>query len=243
MLSIIIPSRNEKYLGQTIEDIKLHAKGEIEILVGEDTEGIGQRAIMNRLARQAKGEFIMKTDAHCSFSPGFDVEMLSKMENNMIMAPYMLVLDAERWTVRQDKKSSAYAFDTNLVFQYNKEAENKELLNETMCLQGSCFLMTTENYWNWNICDESFGSWGSQGVEIGIKAFLNGGKCVTNKLAYYGHLFRTDEQDFPYPRGVEPGRQANEKAKEMFLNKNIAPLIEKYNYPCDWTREFVDSLE
>lgn len=243
MLSIIIPSKNEPWLQQTVDDIEAHAEGDIEILVGDDAKaGIGQRAMMNNLAHYAYGEYIMKVDAHCSFGQGFDRIMLEDMQDNVIMAPYMLVLDGEKWITRHDKRSSSYCFDTNLVMNYNLDAENKEPLNETMCLQGSCFLMTTENYWKWNICDESLGSWGGQGVELGIKAYLNGGVCMTTKKTYYGHVFRHNEEDFPYKRDLAKVSESHQAVIKQFKNKSIAGLIEKYNYPCDWTPDFVNAL-
>lgn len=245
MISIIIPSRNEPYLQQTIHDILSHSEGNIEILVGLDgidqdiksvrglplraffmPEAIGQRAMMNFLAGQAKGKFIMKVDAHCSFGQGFDTILLETMQDNWIVAPYMLVLDAEKWTIRQDKKSSAYIFKDDYIFNYG--VENSEPINETMCLQGSCFMMTKENYFAWNVCDESLGSWGSQGVELGIKAFLNGGKCMTNKMTYYGHMFKTNEEDFLYDRGENPGKHSNELLRKLYPKETLLPLFEKY---------------
>jgi glycosyltransferase involved in cell wall biosynthesis len=241
MISIIIPSKNEPYLQQTIADIYKHAEGEIEILVGHDEEDqIGQRAQMNRLAVKARGQFIMKTDAHCSFGQGFDRIMLEDYEPDMIMAPYLLALNAEKWIVRSDKRHAGYVFDTQLVMQHAETTDQP--LQETMCLQGSCFLTSTDNYWKWNLCDPSLGSWGGQGVELGIKAFLNGGRCVTTKKTYYGHLFRTNEEDFPYKRKqaeIDAGHQA---VLRKFKTKAIASLIQKYNYPCDWTQEEVDKL-
>lgn len=242
LLSILIPSKNEPYLQRTIDDIIEHAEGAIQIISRED-DGVGQRALTNQLAHAAKGDYIMKLDAHCSMSQGFDVKMIEDMEDDMIMSPYLLNLDEHNWAVEQYPMSSAYGFDTNLVFQYNLEAEDKtKLINETMCLQGSCWMVKAENYWDWNLCDEELGSWGHQGVELGIKAFLNGGRCVTNKNAYYGHLFRHSEADFPYKRDKEAIKITSNKFREKFLNQDIAPLIKKYGYPHDWSEEKVKEL-
>lgn len=236
-ITIIIPSKNEKYLKKTILDIDEHAETDVEILF---MDGGGQREQMNHMAKNARGHYIMKVDAHCSFGPGFDRIMLEDMRENWILAPYLLPLDAEKWKVRFDKKMAGYVFDTELVMQH---AENtQDLLQETMCLQGSCWMIAKKNYFDWNICDESLGSWGSQAVELGIKAYLNGGACFTTKKTYYGHLFRVDELDFPYDRGHEPGKQSNERMKAMYKNQLIAPMIRKWNYPCDWTEEIVQSL-
>jgi glycosyltransferase involved in cell wall biosynthesis len=241
-LSILIPSRNEPYLEQTVEDIKRYATTNPEILVGDDTEGIGQRAMLNQLARKATGDYLMKTDAHCTFGMGFDETMLKKMDERTVAAPYMMVLNPETWTVRPDKKSSAYYFDSNLIFQYHLEAENSEVVNETMALQGSCFMVNKDTYWKWNLCDESLGSWGQQGVELGIKTWLAGGRCVTIKTTYYGHLFRHTEGEFPYQRSQDAIDATYNRFIKQFKNKRLIPLIEKFNYPGDWDIEKTNAL-
>jgi glycosyltransferase involved in cell wall biosynthesis len=236
-ITVIIPSKSEPYLKQTILDIDEHAETDLDIVF---MDGGGQREQMNHMARNATSKYIMKVDAHCSFGPGFDRIMLEDMQDNWILAPYLLPLDAENWKVRFDKRMAGYVFDTQLVMQHAEN--NDELLQETMCLQGSCFLVSKENYFKWNLCDESLGSWGGQGVELGIKAFLNGGKCVTTKKTYYGHLFRTNEEDFPYKRHQAEIDKGHQVVLEKLKTKAIAPLIEKYNYPCDWTPDFVKAL-
>ena len=73
-LSIVIPSLNEPYLDKTVEDIKRHAETDIEVLVGDDAvEKLGQRALTNKLVREAKGKYVMKCDAHVSFSQGLSL--------------------------------------------------------------------------------------------------------------------------------------------------------------------------
>lgn len=241
MISIIIPSYNEPHLQDTVDDIKRHAVTPIEILVGlDDEERIGQRAQMNKMARKAKGEYIMKCDAHVSFGPGFDKILLEDIEGNHIVAPYLLVLDAEKWKVRPDKKTSSYVFDSQLIMHYGEE--NKDPLNRTMCLQGSCFMTRTANYWDWNLCDESLGSWGGQAAELGIKAYLNGGICVTNKRTYYGHVFRHFEEDFPYKRDKAAIDASHQAIVQKLCTKEIAGLVREFDYPCDWTEEKLCSL-
>lgn len=230
MLSILIPTKNEPYLQRTIEDLKENAVGEIEILTEED-EGLGQRALTNKLARKAKGEWIMKTDAHCSFGYGFDQKILKDMDERTIMAPYMMVLDAENWTVKPEKKSSQFEFGTDFVMQYAEE--QPYILSENMCLQGSCWVVSRETYFKWNVCDETLGSWGGQGVELGITAYLNGGRCMTTKETYYAHLFRHTKEDFPYDRGENPGKFATEELIRRHKD-NIKGLVSKFNYPRDW---------
>lgn len=260
-LSIIIPARNEKYLQRTVDDILEHIEGDTEILVGRDGDGtifqtsddsrvrfmcefepIGQRAMMNKLVDWSTAKYIMKVDGHCSFSQGFDRKMMEAMDDKTIMSPYMMRLDAENWTIMPQNPTSMYVFHTDLVMQHWREGQNEELINETMVPVGAAFMVSRENYWKWNLCDESLGSWGGQCTELGIKAYLNGGRCVTNKNVYFGHLFREKKEDFPYDRGEHPGQFALEELRKRYKNKSIAGLIEKFNYPPNWSKELVENL-
>jgi len=260
-LSILIPSRNEKYLQNTIDDIFKHAEGDIEVIVGLDgynTEvkgkdnlyivrlgnPIGQRALTNRLADKAIGKYIMKLDAHVSFAQGFDVAMMDKMEKDMVMTPMLCRLDVKNWQIIAKPFTKKYYFDTKLIMQYGKAEDevNDWGLVETMTLQGSCFMVERENYWKWNLCDESWGSWGFQGIEVATKTWFNGGRVVTNTDTFYGHLFRGEGQkvkEIPYERPKKEVTHAYKSCKEHLKNPKFKQLLEKFNYPCDW-KPFVD---
>jgi glycosyltransferase involved in cell wall biosynthesis len=54
-------------------------------------------------------------------------------------------------------------------------------LNETMSIQGSCFMVTKERWFHLDICSEYFHSWGQQGVEVACKTWLSGGKVIVNR--------------------------------------------------------------
>lgn len=239
-LSILIPARNELYLQKTIDDIRdnsLLSSEELEILFAED-DGRGQRKTTNLLARRARGKYLMKVDAHCSFSRGFDKALLEQMDNKTILAPLLMPLDGPTWSINGKKKMAQFMFDTNFVMQH---AEGEA--GESMCLQGSAWMVSKENYWKWNLGDDSMPSWGGQGVELGIKAFMNGGRCMTTDRAYYGHVFRVNNKDFPYERGENPGQKATEELRRRYKNQTIAPLVEKFGYPADWTVDSVLALE
>lgn len=80
------------------------------------------------------------------------------------------------WIAKTSPQSTAYRADKTLHFQYHNEWKRKQVgdLVETMSLQGSCFMLTREKYWELNICDEKHGSWGQQGVEVAFKTWLSG---------------------------------------------------------------------
>ena len=118
-LSIIIPSRSEEFLKNTVEDILKNKRGDTEVIVGLDGEwsdppledhpdvniiyypkSIGQRAMMNRCASLSRSKYVMKSDAHCSFDEGFDVKMMDAFKetgDNVTMVPIMRNLWAFDW--------------------------------------------------------------------------------------------------------------------------------------------------
>lgn len=250
-LSILIPARNEKYLQATIEDIFRNSEADIEVLVGLDggdtppqymdsrvggfaCSQMGQRAVTRSLASLAQGKYLMKTDAHCAFGPGFDRILLDEIEDDMILVPLMYPLNAERWSIHHHKPMSNFYFDRNFVMQF--APERKENMHETMCLQGSCFMLSKELYSRLSLDEDAFGSWGSQGVELGCKAWFNGARCMTTKSTFYAHLFRESDADFPYDRVENPGRHANEVSRQKFgTHEKLDWLVEKFERPGDWS--------
>lgn len=115
-LTVIIPARHELFLGKTIADILQHIEGNTEVIAVLDgewplegipsherltlihhCESIGQRAATNEAARLSDAKFIMKVDAHCAFDQGFDVKMMSLMQDDITMVPVMRNLHAFDW--------------------------------------------------------------------------------------------------------------------------------------------------
>jgi len=113
-------------------------------------------------------------------------------------------------------------------------------------------MLTREKYWELNICDEAFGSWGSQGIEVAVKTWLSGGKVMCNKKTWYAHLFRTQGGDFGFPYEMS-GRQqeaAKAHAKDLFFNnkwpKQIHPLswlLERFWPVPGWTQDDLQKLK
>jgi glycosyltransferase involved in cell wall biosynthesis len=147
------------------------------------------------------------------------------------------------WNPKRNPQSTAYRFDKDLHFQYWTEYKKQQQgdLVESMSIQGSCFLLTRQKYFELNICDERHGSWGQQGTEVACKTWLSGGRVLVNKRTWYAHLFRTQGGDFgfPYPNpGIEKARQYS---RDLWLNnkwdKAVHPLewlIEKFAPVPDW---------
>lgn len=123
MLSVIIPSRNEQFLPNTIDDLLAKARGEIQIIaildgywpahkLIEDPRVIfihhgkskGMRRSINEAVAISKGTHIMKTDAHCLFGEGFDLILKADCAPDWVVIPRRKRLDAENWCIQDVKK-------------------------------------------------------------------------------------------------------------------------------------------
>jgi glycosyltransferase involved in cell wall biosynthesis len=122
LLSIAIPSKNEKFLEKTIRDILEKATGEIEvfpILDGYEpppeeivvdprvkyvrlfpTVYSKKRFAINMINEISSGQYIMSCDAHCMFDKGFDEVLLYDIQDNWVVVPRRHRLDAENWSLQ-----------------------------------------------------------------------------------------------------------------------------------------------
>lgn len=115
-LSILIPSRNEMFLSETVKNILKNIRGNTEVIVVLDGawadpgipdapnltviyhhESIGQRAATNEAARLSQSKYLMKIDAHCMIEEGMDVKMMAEMRDDWTMVPRMYNLHAFDW--------------------------------------------------------------------------------------------------------------------------------------------------
>ena len=256
-------------------------KDDPRIVIVYVPESIGQRAATNLACRLSKAKFVMKCDAHCSFDQGFDRKLIEVMQDDYTLIPTMKNLHAFDWVCTcgfrhyQDKgqecpkckvpmtkemvwqprrgtRNYAYCFDSEPHFQYAKWPDGGNL-TETMSIQGSCFMMTREKYWELNICDESLGSWGSQGIEVACKTWLSGGKVMCYHDTWYAHMFRTKPENsfgFPYKQNHDQVQSAKMTVKDLFFknqwDKQIYPLswlLEKFWPVRGWTDEALNELK
>ena len=128
-VSIIIPSRNEKYLNKTIDDIFAKARGEIEVIVvldgptefplpkerpnlkfitKETAEGL--RPAIKDASNMATGEYLLKIDAHSMLSQGFDEVLKKDCEDNWVVVSRYYALDPEAWVIGHKKYYSDYFY-------------------------------------------------------------------------------------------------------------------------------------
>jgi glycosyltransferase involved in cell wall biosynthesis len=117
-VSVILPSRNERFLENTVNDVFNKAEGDVEVIAVLDgywpnpplTERknlsiihrgkpYGLRHAVNAGVSLARGKYILKADAHCMFAPGFDTALQNDCDTDWIVIPSRYSLDGENWTI------------------------------------------------------------------------------------------------------------------------------------------------
>lgn len=134
VVSVLIPSRNERFLHPTIIDVLEKAVEPIEVIAVLDGywtpeidgqrvppddyivadprvrylhrgQSHGMRAGINAAAALARGDFLLKADGHCMFSEGFDRELAEGMGgDDWVAVPRRKRLDAENWCLTEENK-------------------------------------------------------------------------------------------------------------------------------------------
>lgn len=221
-LSVIIPARNERFLGQTVADLLAHG-GDIEILAVLDGywpdpplpddkrlvvlhrgRALGMRAGINAAAAIARGEWMMKTDAHCAFGVGYDEILQADCADNWIVIPRRYSLDAENWTIAdKEPVDSMYYFwpwahpdELGLHGRpWNERARARKHIpiDEDMTFQGSCWFMH-RRHWDrlGGMSEVGYETFMGEPQELGLKTQLGpwAGAIMRNKSTWFAHLHK-----------------------------------------------------
>ena len=233
MLSVVIPSHNDLYLHKTINSLLENAAGEIEVLTVLDgydpfvsitddprvrivrhSINRGMREAINTGVAAARGEYIMRTDEHCMFSPGFDVAALSVIEPYTIQVGRRYFLDPVKWEVKEDKGFIDY--EKLLVIEKPDKgvrkfsavawkARTRERAHipydETMACQGSCWVMPRA-WWDTvikRLDSNGYGPLYQDTTEMLFKTWAAGGRLMLNKAWWYAHKDRSFNRTHQYP--------------------------------------------
>jgi len=209
MLSIIIPVYYEPFLDKTINSIFESVTEDIEIIVVLDgwkpeqldkrvkviefNEHRGMRTAINEGIKQAQGEFILKSDAHCLHAKGFDLVLTKNCQDNWLMVPRRYVLNEINWQMKREVIFYDYHY---LAFPYGgnkwgcilipfptKEINNEKNIDDTMTFQGSCWVANREYFLKHinQLDDKTYAGFGGEQIEIGLKYWLGGGEVKVNK--------------------------------------------------------------
>jgi len=242
LTTVIIPARNEIYLQKTIQSLLENSIGPIEILAVLDgywessdnivdekrvnylhfTQSKGMRDAINDAVNLAKGTYILKTDAHCLFAPGYDVELKKHCGEHTVVVPRRHRLDPERWEIIRDGRPPvdyeylAFPDSSRGLFGVRweeKAIERKDIMvDDLLSSQGSCWMMRKSHYEFMDGLEvDKFGRFFLEFQEISLKTWLSGGTVLIDKNTYYAHWHKTEG------RGYSMGKDERKKAVD-FIN-------------------------
>jgi len=230
-LSVVIPSYKDPFLFKTIESIQKNFTGSYEIIPVIDGYKLerplpehpsirpvvlekngGMRNAINSGVRAARGQYLMRTDEHCMFAPGFDTAMLRRIEDNWIVVPRRFYLDPYKWEVMADKGYVDYEklviLDpprprkfSGVKWIERSRRRRKVSLDETMAFQGSCWVMP-RSWWEKVIValdSNGYGPHYQDTTEMLFKTWRAGGKLMLNKATWFAHKHREFNRTHQYP--------------------------------------------
>ena len=103
-VSVIIPARKEPYIRETLNDVMSRAEGDIEVIlildgdvpdyelpedkrlrVYHNSRVCGLRPSLSAAISVARGEYIVKLDAHCAIGEGWDEILKADCDDNWVV--------------------------------------------------------------------------------------------------------------------------------------------------------------
>lgn len=261
LLSVIIPARNEKYLHQTVADLQKNLRTDYEIIIGIDgmpqdpaydvvkyaldervrvavsDERIGMRPTINKLAREARGRYLMKLDAHVAVDEGVDEKLIAAWKPCGAVVPHRYDLDTQTWQRRKPSRTDCrrltHESEDGVGLramdwpEYSERTKDKSVV-ETMACSGSCWLMERELFVDlFEGWDENHGTFGQEGCELACKVWLSGGRLLLVKDTWYAHWNRGKST---YSLGASEKPRSISYSHDLWLN-NKWP---KQKYSFDW---------
>jgi glycosyltransferase involved in cell wall biosynthesis len=217
LVSVVVPSRNERYLEPTVRDLLAKAAGDVEVIVVADGywphpplqadprikilhrgTALGLRPAVNAAVQMATGAYLLKCDAHTLWDEGWDLKLKADYhEDDWILIPRRYALDPATWTI--DRSNPKYPIDAHFLsvdlhgqeWRARRDARQDVELDDEMSSQGSAWFMSRK-CWDWlGPQDEAhYGPFYHEFQEMGLKAWLSGGAVKVTKRTWYAHLHK-----------------------------------------------------
>lgn len=282
-VSIIIPSRNERFIVPTVNGILKSATGDVEVIAVLDGywpdpplpddprlkiihfgKPKGMRAGINAAAGIAKGDYLLKTDAHCLFAEGFDEVLKADCEDNWVVIPTRYSLDAENWCKREDKEPInamhyfwpwAHPDDLGLhgrPWMERGQERKGILIDEDVTFQGSSWFMCAEHFHRrlGGLSEVGYGGFMGEPQEIGFKTQLGPwrGKVIRNRGTQYSHLHKGKTYGRMYYMSKSERVRGNAYSFNFWITNSwtervidLEDLIDRFplqpGWPIDWREQ------
>jgi glycosyltransferase involved in cell wall biosynthesis len=228
-------------------------------------ESQGMRPAINAAAAVATGDFLLKCDAHVMFDKGFDEVLKDSCGEQTIVVPKRKRLDPKTWSLTDTHKH-------DIVYEYVSFPDNpsdwggpglngrewreraKERahieVDDNIAFQGSCWMARREYFHALELMDSAnYGPFWNEAQEISFKAWLSGGKVLTDKRTWYAHWHKGKENGRGYFLGKSWLTQGATFTKRWIHNdawaKQTLPfhwLIDKFMPMPGWSATWAEQL-
>lgn len=227
LVSVITPARNERFLVNTVKDLLAKARGPIEIIavldgywpqerLPDDSRvrvlhfgtAQGMRPAINAAVQIARGQYLLKCDAHTMWAEGYDLQLKADYaEDNWILIPRRCALDPENWTI--DQSNPKYPIDYHYLSEpfhkygdsvpglhgtawtQRRKARQAITLDEEMASQGSGWFMARAHWDRLGALDSAaYGCFWFENQELSLKTWMMGGAQMVTKRTWYAHLYK-----------------------------------------------------
>jgi len=223
----------------------------------------GLRQSINAGMAMATGEYVMKLDAHCAVGEGFDVTLKASCGEQDIVVPEKYSLIPETW--ERCKHPWQYFYlswpweENGLTWGLHEKnygpsvnyARRRIPVDDILTFQGSAWLLR-RTYWDrigpMNVERYYFAH---EAVELGMRAWLGGGRCRIVKAAWYAHLYKGKAHRRGFSRHKQRWNAAIAESTIYWMTDqwpervhDFAWLVDKFGplpgWPENWQAEFLE---
>lgn len=269
-VSILIPARaeNRDNLFRTIQSIHENATGDYEIIVGFDGEPyidltgvpstksirfpnpVGIKSNINSMVAMATGKYIYKSDAHCSFSKGFDEVLQEEMQEDWIVMPRFKILNGADWSLQMkngqeefydyfylccpvaDPKGFRFKAGGHWPERTQERLLSHPSLDETPQIHGSGYFMSRDYYLdvlNGFPLYKTRTFHAQEPIWLALRTWLKGGSVMVNKGCWYAHLHQ-QSKDRGYSQPKEDEVLAYKSVAEHWMHDKEHDLVHDINW-------------
>ena len=277
MISVLIPtgsSEKPQWIYNTVESVTQTAKEDIEVLVLLDgwenrnkiveirqllkpfknvrilpsSDNKGERGTVNRGAAAARGKFIIKLDAHCSLSAGWDVALKEQCCEKYLLVCTLDALNAETWIPLGHRYERVYITPSGEEKWWPNHLDHLDAASTivpSMSLTGCGWFCRRDYFLEHLRYDETLGKWGCIGPEMSAKVEKSGGAIFIHRGVRCGHVFSTNPRGYPVSEVVR-----TRKAVLSKYSAAIWALAQRFSnipgwkhvlddYPTNWEAYFM----
>lgn len=209
----------------------------------------GLRPSLNAAVEIATGQYLMKIDSHCAVAEGYDVTLQTDCPPDAIVVPAKHSLEPQGWKPFRSPwhyfyltfpfdLSMDYAglHDKNFGPEVNAARADRDV-DEIISYQGSCWFLPTAYFRRLlpDGMDHAHYYYAQEPQELGLKAWLSGGRVLINKRTWYAHLHKGRGHGRGFPRYKGPWIRAIQWSADYWMHnrwpgrtRDMAWLVEKF---------------